>query len=89
MDRIRFSGFLKPLMFVAIAVWLFGVRCGSLGCGVAHRVRCGSLGCGVAHRVRCGSAGCGVAQIVAHRLAVRQARVVYINLPPPEMGNAT
>jgi hypothetical protein len=33
------------------------------------------LGCGVAQRVRCGSEGCGVAQIVAHRLAVRQARV--------------
>jgi len=33
----------------------------------SFRVRCGS-GCGVA-------LGCGVAQIVAHRLAVRQARV--------------
>ncbi len=47
------------------------VRCGS------DRVRCGS------DRVRCGSdegavwlrLGCGVAQIVARRLAVRQARV--------------
>jgi hypothetical protein len=45
------------------AVWLFRVRCGSEGCGVAQ------LGCGVAQL------GCGVAQIVARRLAVRQARV--------------
>jgi hypothetical protein len=42
-----------------------------VGCG--SRVRCGSkVRCGF--RVRC-SEGCGVAQIVAHRLAVRQARV--------------
>ncbi len=55
----------------------FRARCGSEGCGVAQlgcgvsqvRVRCGSV------RVRCGSLGCGVVQIVAHRLAVRQARV--------------
>jgi hypothetical protein len=39
------------------------VRCGSV------RVRCGSEGWDVAQ------IGCDVAQIVAHRLAVRQARV--------------
>jgi hypothetical protein len=41
-----------------------------IGCGVAQ-IRCGvaQLGCGVA------LLGCGVAQIIARRLAVRQARV--------------
>ncbi len=54
-----------------------GCGVAQLGCGVAQiRVRCGSdrMRCG-SDRVRCGSKGCGVAQIVAHRLAVRQARV--------------
>ncbi len=55
-------------MWLEGAVWL-------LGCGVALRVRCGSEGAVWLIRVRCGSEGCGVAQIVAHRLAVRQARV--------------
>ncbi len=41
----------------------------ALRVGVAFRMRCGSSGCGVAQ------IGCGVAQIVAHRLAIRQARV--------------
>jgi hypothetical protein len=48
-----------------------------IGCGVAQ-TGCGvaQIGCGVA-QTGCGVAqlGCGVVQIVAHRLAVRQARV--------------
>ena len=55
------------------------IGCGvaQTGCGVAQ-TGCGvaQTGCGVA-QIGCGVAqiGCGVAQIVAHRLAVRQARV--------------
>jgi hypothetical protein len=48
------------------------VRRGSVRCGVAQQR------CGVAQlKVRRGSVRCGVAQLVARRLAVRQARVGF------------
>jgi hypothetical protein len=70
---LNFSLRFKLVIFASGAAWL-------------NRVRHGLEGAAWLSRVRHGSVGCGMAQLVARRLAVRQARVRIPTWHPREVS---